>query len=369
MLTAIVIPCLNEQVDIPAAAHSLGFGVGIAATPDDTLLVLVDNGSTDGTLRALAAIKRASRAGAVAVVQERERGYVPPRAKGVEVVARIARTRGIAASEVLILQGDADTRYHGGYVDAFRNAAGAARRPALFEGLAHPPHRFLREHPGYQQLADAVDKEMAPFLVDDEFDVIVDDKVCGYSLANYRKWGGHRRDYRSSGKEIYAETSRLLLRAKRAGAEHVRVVGAVATPSRRKILRNPIRHFATAGFPREEAWWRAWSSRYEGPRELSAFEQQDARTVLNSAIKARMTHLLALMSALPLMVAGPVEIAEAKRNERLHPLVDRFLIDMAARPTSFDVPILFDLVLGAVDAWQDWNSDTRILLPVGHQPQ
>ncbi|WP_084632744.1 glycosyltransferase family 2 protein [Pleomorphomonas oryzae] len=352
MLTAVVIPCLNERDQIPGAAHSLGFGIDELTTPHDTLLVLVDNGSTDGTPQALEAIKQTSRTGSVVVANEQERGYVPPRATGVETVARIARTKGIEPQDVLIIQGDADTRYSAGYLDAFRSAAGATRQPALFEGLTRPPPRFLHGHLGYQRLANAVDNEVARFLVGDELDVIVDDKVCGYSLASYHSWGGHRREYRPSGKEIHAETSRLFLRGKRAGAEHVRVVGAEATPSRRKILRNPIRHFATAGFPREEAWWRAWSTQYKGPRELSVFERDDAHIVLKSAIATRQAHLLALMSMLPLMVAGSATITEARREGNLHPRVDYLLANMP-EATNIDVPNLFDVCLSAIDAWRE----------------
>lgn len=353
MLAAIVIPCLNEREAIPSAARSLGFGLGDDATPEDTLLVLVDNGSVDGTRDALTRIGRTSRRDAVVVVDEAERGYVPPRSAGVEAAARVAQAQGILPSELLILQGDADTIYHEGYVRAFRSAA-EDRRPALFEGLTHPPHRFLEGHPGYQHLADAVDEEMRPFLVDDALDVMVDDKVCGYSLAGYRVWGGHRREYRSDGREIHAETSRLFLRGKAAGAVHVRVPHAEATPSRRKILRNPIRHFATGGFPRDEAWWRSWSRGYSGPRGLPEFEREDARKRLVAAVAMRKAHLLALMSALPLMVAGQREVAIARRSGRLHPLVDRFFSDIGQPPAQTDVPALFDAVLEAAEAWQDF---------------
>ncbi|KQO89464.1 glycosyltransferase family 2 protein [Methylobacterium gossipiicola] len=358
MLAAIVIPCLNERDTIPNAARSLGFGLGDEATPDGALLVLVDNGSTDGTRDALTGIGRTSRRDAVVVIDEAERGYVPPRAAGVEAAACAARARGVPSSELLIVQGDADTIYHEGYVRAFRSAA-EDRRPALFEGLTHPPHRFLEGHPGYQRLADAIDEEMRPFLVDDTLDVMVDDKVCGYSLASYRDWGGHRREYRSDGREIHAETSRLFLRGKAAGAIHFRLPHAEATPSRRKILRNPIRHFATGGFPRDEAWWRSWSRGYSGPRGLPDFEREDARTLLMAAVAMRKAHLLALMSALPLMVAGQQELATARRAGRLHHLVDQFFHDMGQMPAQTDVPTLFDVVLEAAEVWQNFLGGPR----------
>ncbi|MGA0534272.1 MULTISPECIES: glycosyltransferase family 2 protein [Hansschlegelia] len=351
MLTVIVIPCFNERDEIFLAAKSFGFGLGEETTPKDTHLVLVDNGSTDGTPASLRAIRGFSRKGAVVVTSEAERGYVPPRAKGVTVAARLTRSMGVSPERVLILQADADTRYEPGYVDAFRQAAESATGPALIEGLTHAPGRFLDGHPGFQRLADTVDAEMAPFLVDDSLDVIVDDKVSGYFLASYVAWGGHQRQYRADGKEIHAETSRLFLRGKRMGAAHVRAPLAQAMPSRRKILRNSIRHFATAGFPRDEAWWRKWSRDYQGPRDLAAFEGPDPGPPLDRAIATRKAHLLALMSALPLLVAGPQQVEIERRRARLHPLVDTFFLGLHAPPRADDVAAVFDLALGAIDGW------------------
>ena len=352
MLTVIVIPCLNERDEIFLAAKSFGFGLGEEATPKDTYLVLVDNGSTDGTLASMHAIRRRSLKGAVVVTSEAERGYVPPRARGVTMAARLARSTGVPPGRVLILQADADTRYEEGYVNAFREAAESASGPALFEGLTHAPGRFLVGHPGFQRFADGIDAEMAPFLVDDGLDVIVDDKVSGYLLTSYLAWGGHRREYRADGKEIHAETSRLFLRGKVMGAAHVRAPRAQAIPSRRKILRNPIRHFATAGFPRDEAWWRSWSRGYDGPRDLEAFETADPGPALQRVIAMRKAHLLALMSALPLLVAGPLQVEIERRRARLHPLVDTFFRDLDAFPRSDDVAAVFDLALSAADGWR-----------------
>ena len=75
-----------------------------------------------------------------------------------------------------------------------RAAAITAGPNTLIEGITHPPHKFFQDSPGYQQLSDAVDKKVEPLLVTEQIDIIVDDKVSGFSLATYFAWGGHRRE-------------------------------------------------------------------------------------------------------------------------------------------------------------------------------
>ena len=349
MLTAIVIPCFNERAMIARTVASLGFGP--QRQPQDAFLVLVDNGSKDGTLGVLNEIQRQVGSRAVVVAEEAERGYVPPRAKGIEIADHIAYARNIPPDQLLILQADADTIYSEGYVAAFQAAAEQQTRSAMFEGTTRPPHQFLRGHPGFQRLADEVDAELAPLLVDETLDVIVDDKVTGYTLSSYRQWGGHTRDFMSTGSEIHAETSRLFIRALTSGAIHVRVSDAEATPSRRKILRNPIRHFATGGFPRNETWWRGWSRSYQGPRDLSAFEDTRVRGILEQAIATRKAHMLGLFSLLPLLLAKATVRAAHADSDYLHPLVRQKLDFLNASFTANDSSSIFEFVLSAVDEW------------------
>lgn len=349
VLIAIVIPCLNEREMIIKTAASLGFGQ--QDPPQDAFLVLVDNGSKDGTLGVLKDIQRQAGPRAVVVAEEADRGYVPPRAKGIEIASQMANTQSIPSDQLLILQADADTIYSDGFIAAFQAAARKETRPAMFEGTTHPPHRFLGGHPGFQRLADDVDNKFSSHLVDETLDVIVDDKVAGYTLSSYRQWGGHRRDFISTKSEIHAETSRLFIRAKAIGAVHVRVSEAEAVPSRRKILRNPIRHFATSGFPRDETWWRRWSQAYQGPRDLNAFEHFQARDSLKQAIVTREAHLLGLFSLLPLLVADRSVREKNLDSNCLHPLVRQKLDLSNTSAMEKDVPSIFGFVLSAIDEW------------------
>lgn len=351
VLIAIIIPCLNEREIITRTAASLGFGR--QEPPQDAFLVLVDNGSKDGTVGVMKDIQRQAGPRAVVVAEEADRGYVPPRAKGIEIASQMAYAQNIPPDQLLILQADADTIYSKGFVAAFQATAGKETRSAMFEGTTHPPHQFLSGHPGFQRLANEVDAKLGPYLVDDTLDVIVDDKVAGYTLSSYRQWGGHRRDFMATGSEVHAETSRLFIRAKAFGAVHVRVSEAEAMPSRRKILRNPIRHFATGGFPRDETWWRRWSKSYQGPRDLNAFETTQARVSLKQAIISREAHLLGLFSLLPLLVADATVRAEHLDSKHLHPLIRQKLSFLNPRSAENDVPSIFEFVLSAIDEWAE----------------
>ncbi len=298
----IVVPCLNEERLIGRTARSLGFGDS-GKTPADVTLTLIDNGSTDDTWAMISAIKNASAPGSVIMAREEERGYVPPRHRGALLASDFCVEHRLRQEDMLILQADGDTVYEPGYVDAMRNAAQDASANYIVEGGTRPPRRFMRDHPGFQQLADLIDNEAATHAVSEDDDVIVDDKVAGYRLADYFTWGGHRRDFMSGGAEVHAETTRLYIRARRSNARKIRADDAWAVPSRRKIQRNPIRHFATAGFPREDAWWRAWSAHYRGPRKLAAFEQDEHLSALSPAIEMRRRHLRSLFVTIPMVVA------------------------------------------------------------------
>src|ERR1700751_1191806 len=104
-LSAIVIPCLNEQNSLPSTCKSLGFGVG-HNTPANALLILVDNGSEDATVAVARQIQQDSSTGSVIVAAESERGYVPPRRQGNRVAMSVATERGVPLENLIIIQAD-----------------------------------------------------------------------------------------------------------------------------------------------------------------------------------------------------------------------------------------------------------------------
>lgn len=338
MHVVIVIPCLNEQASLAATCRSLGFGAGAAPLAAATRLVLVDNGSTDSTGVVMVDVASHSPPGTVVLAREEERGYVPPRHRGV-LVAQAITVRIAPEDDVLVLQADADTLYRTGYVDAMRRVA-RERPDCLVEGTTRPPQVFVDRHPGYERLAQRVDAEVAAWQVPPEHDIVIDDKVCGYRLANYFAWGGHVREFNATGDEVHAETTRLYLRAKVSGASRVLVEEAVAEPSRRKILEDPILHFATAGFPREASWRKAWDRSYAGPRGLAAFEDDVLRGALQEPIFQRKAHELILFGLLPLHVAQLTGRAEGlgdlhRRFAALLPAIAGFPpLELQAHPGS-----------------------------------
>lgn len=298
MLTFAVMPCLDEANFVGEAVRSL-----LQSTNDDgpeLTVVVVDNGSTDGTLDVLADLARRD-PHRVRVEVEPNRGYVPPRRRGVAVAAQIASEMAVPTCDVLILQADADTTYRSGYVSAMRRAAADAKG-AMLEGSIGRPPTFEIEHPLYVTAERKVDSAVEPLEVADEDDVVVDDKVCAYRLSDYVAWGGLFEELSDVGDPIHAETTRMFIRARlRSGTPKVRVNPAGAFPSRRRVLENARYHFATLGFPRERAWAdrvvRGWSA-----LDVDAFAQMVLDGGEPQAVGLRIRHLLALFRFLPAII-------------------------------------------------------------------
>lgn len=297
---AIVLPFLNEQRLLGITCRSLGFGTGVTSTPENTTLVLIDNASIDDSLRVAEEVRQTSLKGSVMIGKEAEHGYVPARDRGV----RLAKTKlgALRSESVILLQADADTMYQPGYVSAMRSAAAKVGPNILLEAQTGYPKEFARQHPAYMRLCTKVDQTVEKWFVPFESDVIVDDKVAGFFLTDYFAWGGHRREYVPARDEIYAETSRLYLRAKVRGALRHRVDSAIAEPSMRRLLDEPSLHFATGGFPREASWNDSWRKDYTGPTSLEEFCREPSHPEVRRAIRTRQLHLLALFAVLPFHV-------------------------------------------------------------------
>lgn len=333
MLTIVVMPCLNEVDHVADAIASL------LGTPDavrtKTHLVVVDNGSTDGTLPLLDRL-RAQHQRNLHIAHESLRGYVPPRHRGVTKAAGIAAAEGCGPEDTLILQADADTIYRQGYVAAM---AGAARdRPGTFlEGATRRPPMFEADHPEFVDAERAVDAAIEHLEAPDELDVVVDDKVCGYRLSDYMRWGGLFEETTASGDQIHAETTRLFIRARLAhGAQKVRVNPAGASPSRRRFLDQPRLQFATLGFPRERSWS---ASRPElGDRGgIDAFARGVLRGGERDAVWLRSAHLIALFRFLPAIISraeagGGAMPVEADIAVALAHVASRSREELAVRP-------------------------------------
>jgi hypothetical protein len=346
MPLAFVIPCLNEELYLASAAASLGFGERAAARADeDVHLILVDNGSTDGTLALMKAIAAASRPGTVHVVSEPERGFVPPRRCGVALAAELADQRGIPADRLLILQADADTVYWPDYAQWMWDRL-EGRRGLLLEGALRRSEDFDSAHPRYRALERLVDDELERDAVEDADDVVVDDKACGYLLADYLAWGGHFREYDAGGGEIHAETTRLFIRAHlRHGVEKLRINPAQATASRRRIVEDPALHFATQGFPREAGWIARWHERHPTICSVDAFADDPDHAEVREACFYRRAHEIALFELLPWLVARAARPGShgraGERIERLLSLLPDFsATELAASPALAIIEVL-----------------------------
>lgn len=302
MRAVIVLPYLNEQNNLKETCYSLGFGLGTKNTPVQTLLILVDNGSADRSFEIAREIQSASLKESVVLEYESERGYVPARHRGNLAALCIAEEKEWNTASIMILQADADTVYDQNYVESMRLAARENASNALFEGYVSYPSEFLRLHHKYIEMLRKVDFDINHLFAPEADDMIVDDKVTGYLLSDYFIWGGHKREYNTNGEEIYAETTRLYLKAITHGARRIRVDNAYAYHSARKLFYEPALQFASAGFPRGLRWKQQWQSEYKGPATLTEFYDNPLNTQVLKAISLRQQHLIALLVLLPYQV-------------------------------------------------------------------
>jgi len=296
METFIVIPCLNEAGCIEATCKSLRFGDG--AEPCGRL-VLVDNGSNDATLQVLAGIQCASPPGHVLVTRELQRGYVSARRAGMAAILAQAQHEQLRDDLVLVLQADADTIYLPGYVSTMQDAHSGVRGQFL-EGSAVTSRDFNLEFPAFAKLCREVDSEMEHWFASEKDQVVVDDKVCAFLLADYLAWGEHQDDLDDRGIPVLAETTRLFLRAKRcATVSRCRVEAALALPSRRRLRTQAPGYFACSGFPRQSEWMNAWGAQDESE---SFLRSPDRWPGLSRLVRSRQRHQLALFALLPAVV-------------------------------------------------------------------
>jgi glycosyltransferase involved in cell wall biosynthesis len=346
---ALVVPCLNEEENLEDTCASLGFGTGKSSTPENAVLFLIDNDSDDSTVAVAERIKSDSRENSVVVGHEVERGYVPPRHRGNLMANELASSMGWSADGLLILQADADTRYSEGYINSMRSATEASGPNVMIEACVDYPPEFKAEYPEYIRVCNETDAVFARLFARDlSDDDVVDDKVSGYRLSDYLRWGGHRREYTASGEEIHAETARMYIRARGRFAKRRRVAGALAYHSPRKVLEDPARHLATAGFPREVSWNERWRRLYQGPGDLKTLFAAPLHRDVTTAIRVREEHLLALLGALPVHVdrtLGEISSVESEAfADAVLPLLPvRTTADLSTRPGIFLTDV-FELI-------------------------
>ncbi|WLQ16499.1 glycosyltransferase family A protein [Hahella aquimaris] len=289
----IVIPCLNEQENLWDTCKSLDFGM---LKKTNTILVLVDNGSTDHTLSIMTRVRECVGAQHVSIIREYRKGYVYARNAGVLAITEHLRKHRSLDEPALVLQADADTIYQPGYIENMQYSFVGSG--LLIEGAAVTGKDFVDKFREFDKLCRNTDSEIERWFASDDDQIVVDDKVCGFLLSDYWRWGGHQRDFDSLGREIYAETTRLLIRGKEVGEiKREKVDSALAVPSRRKLLSQGPAYFASAGFPRSSDWVKSWG---ESSKDSDKFLTSPfSWGKINSAIRSRQRHALAFFSILP----------------------------------------------------------------------
>jgi glycosyltransferase involved in cell wall biosynthesis len=347
----LVMPCLNEAQNLMQTCRSLGFASSIDESPESATLIIVDNTSSDATPEVVEQIRQASPRGGVHLVEESERGFVPARHRGNLWARSLAQSADWDLQNVLVLQVDADCQYQPGYITAMKRAAESQLTNVMIEACVDYPAEFKQQQGEYVRICDQTDTEfekLFPRIL--SHDDIVVDAVSGYRLTDYFNWGGHQREFTSFEDEIYAETTRMFMRARTKGAERFRVDAGMARHSARKALENPALHIATAGFPREVSWNKLWDQNYRGPTDINELWAHRDHPELQRAIRTREEHLLALMGVLPLHVDRALGQATDKNtgidelSAQILPLLPlRTLADVSSRPGVL-ITDVFDLI-------------------------
>ena len=302
MLVVVAMPCLDEEGGVKPVCRSLGFGSSAERSGVAAVLVLVDNGSRDGTLSAMERVAACSQTGSVRVVREPSMGFVPARHRGALEARRVAGERGVSEDEVLLVQADADTIYMPKFLATMARCSSHAGIGALIEGYSEA-EPASEEFVAYRRLETMVDAAAAGALLDDAFDVVVDDKVAALRLSDYFAWGGHRREWANDGDEVLAETTRLYMRGRLLGGRRCRAE-AFAWTSLRRVVQDPGLAFATAGHPRGPRWGAKWSSAYVGPSTVQAFDAPLSPEAAVQLVHSRVMHLVALFRLLPAWMAA-----------------------------------------------------------------
>jgi hypothetical protein len=332
--SAVVMPCLNEVSYLRSTCESLGFGTG-STPPVLCSLVLVDNGSTDGTLDVCHQL-RDEVGPSITIAQEPIRGHVPARHRGNLVAAQLAKSAGVPDTAALIIQVDADTQYSPGYVDSIRESFQSSPNAGIMgQAATRFPPELLARYPGLFMAIQEVDDS-----VEDRFglpvcDVVVDDKACCYMLYDYFRWSGHRREYFDDGSEILAETTRLMIAARSTGTKLRNIDNASAVHSQRRLFESPVQMLSTAGFP------------YSAPKQfpgggmtLDDIERRvtERDIILREIRSARSAHLVALLALLPAHVEHA--ITGAPPNDKF---LSRLLTVLPKRSVgdAFDAPGCF----------------------------
>ena len=315
MLVVVAMPCLDEEGGVERVCRSLGFGSSAERPGVESLLVLVDNGSRDGTLSAMERVAAGSPTGSVRVVQEPSKGFVPARHRGALEARRVAGERGVAEDQVLLLQADADTVYMPEFLATMARCSSYAGVGALIEGYseAEPTSEAFA---AYRRLEKMLDAAVADALLDGQFDVVVDDKVAALRLSDYFAWGGHRGEWANDGDEVLAETTRLYMRGRLLGGRRCRAE-AFAWTSLRRIVEDPGLAFATAGYPRGPRWRAKWSGAYVGPSKVQEFDAPLSPNAAVQLVHTRVMHLVALFRLLPAWMAASLDTCDRDRPTSL----------------------------------------------------
>jgi hypothetical protein len=297
-LCFLVMPCLNEEMNLRDTCASLGFGSPYDGRRSHHHLVIVDNGSSDGTIGVAESIRDMSLAGTVHIVRESTLGFVTARSAGVDYVKQHVRELRCPQSECLVLQVDADAVYSRDYSQCFENAACLGGIGNLYEAESVLPNRASDAEFALLRDLTKIDEQFFEEKSSGQ-DFVVDDKMVGYFLSDWESVGGLKREFLGGREYLYCGTSRMWIRMHRQGFRRRMVPGASCAHSLRKLEEGADIFSATAGWPRSSIWKKRWRSTVGKIPTAEELLAPSGRTLWADVISERERHLASLFIHLP----------------------------------------------------------------------
>lgn len=313
-LCFLVMPCLNEEKSLRETCESLGYGTGCGGQRRHHHLVIVDNGSSDGSVKVAEIIRDRSLAGTVHIVNESTRGFVPARSAGVTYVKKIVRDFRCQHSKCLVLQVDADAEYSKDYLSCFEEAALAHGPGNLFEAQSVMPNGASNADLSLLRKLNEFDERFFDKESSCE-DFVVDDKVVGYFLSDWESIGGLMREYLDGREYIFCGTSRMWIRMRWQGFTRQMVSGASCVHSLRKLEEGADIFSASAGWPRGSIWREMWRSSVGYIPNSADLLSPREQVLWGKVLAERERHLMSLFVHLPAILMG-----DSRGTKRMTPL-------------------------------------------------
>ena len=248
----LVIPYYNEERELPLLFNNLGMQVDADGHPlkrESWRLILVDNGSEDGSAQVVEAWLRNNLNLEVVVLHEPIKSHIQARISGVT----FALKQDGKSRYPILANADADTRFHPQWIDdiskrlstdnfdvlsyaGYFPTAFWSKVPALTQGYFDNLGTIFFSRQTIEEFGYSGRESLFTERVFLDFGRMPSD--CGFALTKrlYEVAGGYRRDYWPDGREVLGEGWNLKFRLDSVGARNIYVSDKPYQTSPRRLL-------------------------------------------------------------------------------------------------------------------------------------